>query len=269
MKQLWQEKKLLGAVLFLSIIVILGFCLKEQALATDFTQKNLPPSLAHPFGTDFMGRDMFVRTLAGLSLSIMLGLLTAFISAVIALLLGSAAALLGKWIDGLISWLIDLMLGIPHILLLMLIAFALGKGFWSVVIGIALTHWMALSRLIRAEVLALKNSPYVQIAEKLGAGKWQIFQKHLLPHLAPQFVVGFVLLFPHAILHEASLTFLGFGLAPEAAAIGIIFSESMGHLASGDWWLAVFPGFLLVFTVMLFDYIGRRLKKWNDISAVE
>ena len=247
------------SVVILSIIVIAGIVCAEEATAVDFAVKNQLPSAGHLFGTDFMGRDMFVRTLAGLSMSIRLGLVTAAFSAVVALAVGVSSALLGKTADMVLGALIDLVMGIPHMLLLILISFACGRGFLGVVVGISLTHWTSLARLIRAEVIALRESPYIQIAGKLGAGKWEIARVHMLPHLVPQFVTGLILLFPHAILHEASITFLGFGLMPEQAAIGIILSESMGQLVMGKWWLALFPGLCLVAVVVMFQKLGQSV----------
>ena len=159
-------------------------------------------------------------------------------------------------------------MGVPHILLLILISVALGKGFKGVVVGVALTHWPSLARLIRAEVIQLKESPYIQIAEKLGKSKWYIAKKHMLPHLLPQLIVGLVLLFPHAILHESSITFLGFGLSTEQPAIGIILSEAMKYLVTGKWWLALFPGILLVLTVILFFVMGESIRKLIDPSSL-
>ena len=104
-------------------------------------------------------------------------------------------------------------------------------------------------------------------AAKLGKSNLEIAWKHMVPHLLPQFLVGLILLFPHAILHEASITFLGFGLSPEQPAIGIILEESMTHLAMGRWWLAVFPGLLLVMTVVLFDVAGESLRKLLDPAS--
>lgn len=271
----WNRRKTMFLTLLLSAavllaILILGAVSEVPAMEADFSRKNLPPSLQYPFGTDWMGRDMFARTMAGLSLSIRIGLLTASVSAAVAFLLGAAAAIMGKAVDAVISWIIDLVMGIPHILLLILIAFACGKGFWGVVIGVTLTHWMALARVIRGEILQLKQSGYVQIAAKLGASRLQIVGKQMAPHLLPQFMVGLILLFPHAILHEASITFLGFGLSPEQPAIGVILSESMRYLATGNWWLAVFPGMALVAVVLLFDHIGNSLRKlWSPASAQE
>lgn len=247
------------SVCLLILITVMGQVWQEEALVTDFTRKNLAPSLRYPFGTDWMGRDMFVRTLTGLSMSIRIGILTAAVSAVIALGLGLSAAVMGRTVDGLITGLIDLVMGIPHILLLILISFACGKGFWGVAAGISLTHWTSLARLIRGEVLQLKERQYIKIAGKLGMSRWKIAWKHMAPHVFPQFLTGLILLFPHAILHEAGITFLGFGLPPEQPAIGVILSESMKYLAMGKWWLALFPGLLLVMTVMLFHMIGQSL----------
>ncbi len=255
---------LLISIILLTAITIGGYMYADRAMVTDFSRKDIAPCLKYPFGTDWMGRDMFVRTITGLSMSIRIGLLTASISAVIAFLLGTAAATLGKAADTFVIWLIDLVMGIPHILLLILISYALGKGFKGVVLGVALTHWTSLARVIRGEVLQLKESGYIKVSEKLGVSKWGTVTKHMIPHLFPQFIVGLILLFPHAILHEASVTFLGFGLSSEQPAIGIILSESMKYLSMGKWWLAVFPGILLVLTVILFDLAGTSIRKLTD-----
>ena len=181
--------------------------------------------------------------------------------------MGAVAALGGKKADAAVTWLIDLMLGIPHIVLLILISFALGKGFWGVTIGVAVTHWPSLARVVRAEVLQVKEAPYVAAAAKLGRSRWDIALRHILPHVLPQFLVGIVLMFPHAILHEAAITFLGFGLSPESAAIGIILSESMSYLSAGMWWLAFFPGLALVLVVMMFDACGSGIRRLLDPAS--
>lgn len=241
-------------------VALAGGLASGPAGVTDFTRKNLPPSLTHLFGTDWMGRDMLARTLAGLSLSIRIGVLTAALSGAIALVLGTASAVFGGWVDALISWVIDLVLGIPHILLMLLISIACGRGTLGVTAGVALTHWPSLARLVREEVLQLKEATFLRTARRLGVSGGDVFVHHLLPHLLPQFLTGLILQFPHAILHEAGVTFLGFGLSPEQPAIGIILEESMGYLAAGRWWLALFPGLSLVGVVMLFALAGERLR---------
>lgn len=258
-----------ASVALLVGVVVAGRVLEPAAMATDFTQKNLPPSLAHPFGTDWMGRDMLARTLAGLSLSVLVGLGAAGASSLIALVLGSVAALGGRRADAAVSWLIDLMMGIPHIVLLILISFALGKGFWGVTVGVALTHWPSLTRVVRAEILQCRQSGFVAAARKLGATPVQVALRHMVPFVLPQFLVGLILMFPHAILHEAALTFLGFGLPPEQPAIGIILSESMTYLSAGLWWLAVFPGLALIAAVMLFDAVGSQVRRLVDPTSAQ
>lgn len=237
-------------------------------MASDFSQKNLAPNFSHLFGTDWMGRDMLCRTLAGLSLSIRIGLLTSLVSACIALTLGVLSAMFGGWVDAVVSWWIDLVMGIPHILLVILLSLACGKGFLGVVVGVSLSHWTSLARVIRGEVLQVKQAPYLLVAEKLGVSPWKRVRLHLFPHLLPQFITGLILLFPHAILHEASVTFLGFGLSSEQPAIGVILSESMRYLTTGKWWLALFPGAALVATVALFTLLGERVRRLLSPGSV-
>ena len=265
------RQRALGLLCLIAVVLagvwVAGVLLADQAMVTDFSRKNLAPSLSYLFGTDWMGRDMLSRTLTGLSLSIRIGLLAAAVSAVVALVLGVCAAVLGGVADSVISWLIDLMLGIPHILLVMLISLAFGKGFAGVVAGVALSHWPSLARVVRGEVLQLRQAPYIKAAEKLGLTPMKIARRHMLPHLLPQFLTGLILQFPHAILHEASVTFLGFGLPPEQPAIGVILSESMGYLTTGKWWLAVFPGLVLVLVVLLFAAMGEQVRRLLDPSS--
>ncbi len=250
-------------------VAVLGIVVTPLATTSDLSIAREAPSLLHPFGTDNLGRDMLARTLAGLSTSIGIGLLAAVVSSIIALVLGTLAALGGKKIDACITWLIDLMLGIPHIVLLLLISYALGKGFWGVAIGVALTHWPSLCRVIRAEVLQVKQSSYVEVARSLGRGPVYIAVHHVLPAVLPQYLVGLILLFPHAILHEAAITFLGFGLPPEMPATGIILSESMNYLSIGMWWLALFPGLALLAVVLLFDQAGQSLRRLIDPARAQ
>lgn len=255
--------------IFLVAITVIGTLVGDIAITTNFTQKNFLPHMAHPFGTDWLGRDMLARTLKGMSISIYIGLFASVVSAVIAAILGAAAATLGKKVDAIITWFIDLVMGIPHLLLLILISYALGRGTFGVVVAVAISHWAVLTRIIRGEILQLKEANYIKIAGKLGQSKMKIVVKHMIPHVLPQFLVGLVLLFPHAILHEAALTFLGFGLPPEQPGIGIILSESMKYLSLGMWWLALFPGMVLMTTVLLFDLVGGSLRKIIDPHSAQ
>lgn len=249
-----------AAGLFLFIILLCSWLTSSLGLSTNLGERNLAPSLQHLFGTDWLGRDMFTRTVKGLMLSLQVGIAGALCSTVIATLMGLIAATMGKTADRLVSWLIDAFLSVPHLVTLILIAFVAGGGMKGIIIGIMLTHWPSLARLLRAEALQLMTSDYVQISRKLGRSRWWIAAQHLIPHLAPQIAVGFLLLFPHAILHEAAITFLGLGLSPHTPAIGIILSESMRYLSTGMWWLALFPGLVLLIAVRSFDRLGAFVK---------
>lgn len=240
-------------------IAIAGRALAGAAAATDFAQKNLAPSLAHPFGTDWMGRDMLCRTLAGLSTSVLVGVASAAVSSIVAIALAVASAFGGRHLDAAIEWLTDLVMGIPHLILLILISYALGRGTLGVLVGVSLTHWPSLSRVLRAEMLQVSAQPFMACSRALGVSRLRLAVTHLVPHVLPQYLIGLVLLFPHAVLHEASITFLGFGLSPEEPAIGVILSEALTYLTAGSWWLAVFPGLALLAVVLLFDMVCRTI----------
>lgn len=245
-------------------IFLAGSLISEDAVAPDFSQKGLAPSWEYPFGTDWLGRDMLLRTIKGLSLSITVGAVASAVSAVLATVIGIVAATGSKWMDSAVGWVIDLVMGIPHLVLLILISFACGRGLTGLLIGIAVTHWTSLARLVRAEVMQIRSQQYIMVSRRLGHSSGWILCHHILPHIVPQFVVGLILLFPHAILHESALSFLGYGLPPEQPAIGIILSESMKYLTGGMWWLAFFPGAMLVLIVFLFDKLGDNLKTLLD-----
>ncbi|MCM1578906.1 MAG: ABC transporter permease [Ruminococcus sp.] len=261
-----------AAVLFLLLTAVYaaGVLIPDEAVRGSFMNAGLPPSPEHPFGTDSLGRDLFLRTLKGLSVSMTVGLAATGVSAVIALLAGFAAAAGSKTVDSVINWLIDLVMSVPHTILVILISFAAGRGAKGLMTGIAATHWCSLARLVREEVMGLRGEHYAAVSRKLGKSPLWVMKNHMLPGVLPQFISGLVLLFPHAVIHEAAISFLGFGLPPEQPAIGIILSESMRYISAGMWWQAVLPGVTLVMTVLLIDKLGEEIKLLTDpFSAQE
>lgn len=270
----WNPFRLNGRIRALMLTVVLGvvilavyaagILIPQDAVGTDFIQAKQPPSWQHLFGTDNLGRDILMRTLKGMSVSVTVGIAASCISAVAGILIGIAAAAGSRFLDGAISWLIDLMMGIPHTVVIILISFAMGRGLRGLLAGIAATHWTSLARLIRGEVMQLRSQQYIMVSRRMGKSGGWILRHHLLPHLATQFLTGLILMFPHAILHEASISFLGYGLPPEQPAVGIILAESMTYLSSGMWWMAVFPGMVLVLMVWLIDRLGENLRRVID-----
>jgi peptide/opine/nickel ABC superfamily ATP binding cassette transporter, membrane protein len=262
-----RQRQLIFAVIagcFIFGILVWGTTMPESAYAVDYGQKNLVPSAAHPFGTDHMGRDMLLRSVKGMSISLQIGIAAAFVSSCIALVLGTLSAAFGGKVDQFVLWLVDLCMGVPHILLILMISVMMGGGIMGVSVGVIVTHWPRLTRIIRAEVMQLRTQPYILAARQYGYSWMTVARRHFVPHVLPQYIIGLVLLFPHAIMHEAGISFLGYGLPLDMPAIGIILSESMRYLALGMWWLAFFPGFLLLLVVLIFDRLGAALRDLFD-----
>lgn len=243
-------------------VFIAGLAIDENHYAVDLSRIFERPSVQHLFGTDAMGRDMLARTLKGLSLSIKIGLICTLSSTILSIGLGVFAPMMGKSVDAVVGWLVDLALSVPHTLVVILIAVAVGGGVKGIWIGVTLTHWTSLTRVIRAEVKQIQTMPFIKISAKMGKSNVYIAFHHVIPMVLPQLLIGMVLIFPHAILHEASITFLGFGLPPHEPAIGIILSESMKYLTSGKWWLAFFPGLSLVSLSLMIDGLASGIKYW-------
>lgn len=260
---------LIGLIALLLILIFASsLSIDPSSIVTDFTLRNQAPSPEHIFGTDWLGRDMFTRTIKGLGLSIMIGAIASVLSSIVAMIMAFISSV-NKYGDLVMAWLIDFFASIPHLLLLIMISICLGKGAIGVIIGVACTHWTSLARVLRVEIKEIQNSEYVQLAERFGKDKLWVAKEHILPLVITQIIVGTLLIFPHAIMHEASITFLGFGLSPHEPAIGIILSESMSYLTTGDWWLAVFPGVMLLIIVLLFDILGEEVEKLLDPTKAQ
>lgn len=252
------------SLLVVLAVVVAGTLAADAAQTTNLAARNQGPSAEHLFGTDRLGRDMLARTLAGLRLSLLVGTSAALISAVLAMVLAAAAVVFGGIVDRAVGWLVDLFLALPHLVLLILLAFALGGGTQAVIIAVAVTHWPTLTRVLRGHGRHVVSSDYVAVARQLGRGRWSIASRHVGRHLLGHFVVGTVLLFPHAILHEAALSFLGLGVDPAEPSIGVLLAESMRYLTAGAWWLAVLPGLCLLVIVKLVDTIGENTRALVD-----
>lgn len=246
-----------SALVIISIFVS-GYFVRD--IPTSFVNANQMPSLEHLFGTDWMGRDMFQRTIAGLGLSLMVGFIASAVSTCISIILGLFSSF-NKVADEFVAGIIDLFGSIPHILLIIIVSIMFGGGVYGVIMGVGLTHWTPLARVLRSEVKEIKTKEYISLAQNLGRSKVWIALKHIFPLIISQIIVGVILMFPHAIMHEAAITFLGFGLPPHEPAIGVILAESMHYLSSGYWWLAFYPGMSLLIVVLLFDLIGENVEK--------
>lgn len=249
------------AVALIVAVAVAALAYPPEATQPTGGQRNLPPSWQFPLGTDWVGRDLAARTLKGLWLSLRIGALTALFSTAVAVALALLATTGPKWLDGVVSWIVDTTIGLPQIVLSILIAFSVGGGAAGIILAVGLTSWPPLTRLLRAEILKVKEEPYVQVSRSQGRGPGWVAVQHILPAVAPQIIVGLAVAFPHAILHESTLTFLGFGIEPTTPSLGIILSEGMRYLGNGQWWAVLGPIALLVLLATTLDACGDLLRR--------
>ena len=247
---------LLAAILAMTLLPL-------DPLSVDPFARGLPPTVTAPFGTDLLGRDVLARTLAALAVSAQVGLAAASISTAIALVLALAATF-SQLADRIVGVLTELALGLPHFVLVLMVAYAAGGGMTGVILGVALTHWPRLSRVLRHEAQTVSAADYVRISRALGRSRGWIARHHMAPHLLPHLLAGFVLIFPHAILHEAGLSFIGLGIEPHLPSIGVMLAESLRGLMAGHWWVALFPGLGLVLLALAFEMFGETLRRAAD-----
>ncbi|MFE5022936.1 ABC transporter permease [Streptomyces sp. NPDC056656] len=236
--------------------------LDEQAV--DLAAKLQPPSWAHPFGTDDVGRDLLLRCVYGLRVSLLVGVVAAVVATVIGTAVGALAGAVGGWTDRVVMRLVDVFSSVPHLLLGIFIVAMFRPGVWPVVVSVALTHWLSTARIVRAEVLSLRSRPYIDAAVSGGSSRWRITVRHLLPGVLPQAALAAVLMVPHAIWHESALSFLGLGLPTHQASLGTLVQSARGSLLAGDWWPTLFPGlFIIVPTLAIAGLAGAWRERLN------
>ncbi len=253
----------LVAVTALAVLLVPPLVQLDQQ-AVDLAAKLLPPSWAHPFGTDDVGRDLLLRCVYGLRVSLLVGVVAALTATVIGTAVGAAAGALGGWADRLIMRLVDTLSSVPHLLLGIFIIAMFRPGVWPVVVSVALTHWLSTARIVRAEVLSLRSRPYIDAAVSGGASRWRVTVRHLLPGVLPQAGLAAVLMVPHAMWHESALSFLGLGLPAHTASLGTLIQGARGSLLAGQWWPTLFPGlFLIIPTLAIAGLAGVWRERIN------
>ncbi|MEV4896787.1 ABC transporter permease [Nonomuraea sp. NPDC055795] len=258
-KGVWAAAITLG-VLALAVLVVPPIVQLDQQLV-DLRSAGLAPSLAHPLGTDEMGRDVLLRSLYGLRVSFMVGLVAALVSMVIGGLLGLAAGSLGGLPDRLLMRVVDGFSALPHLLLGIFIVAMFAPSPYAVIVSVGVTHWTTAARIVRSEVLSLRERPFVEAAVSGGASRARVVRRHLLPHLAPHLLLATVLMVPHAIWHETALSFLGLGLPPHLASLGNMINDGQRSLLSGDWWSSFAPGLFILVPTLAVSVLTQH---WRD-----
>ncbi len=219
------------------------------------------------FGTDKYGRDYLSRILIGARISFFIGFVAVFISLVIGISMGSIAGYFGGRVDAIIMWIINVTWSIPTLLLVIAITLALGKGFWQVFIAVGLTMWVEVARVVRGQVISVKQMQYVTAARALGFTDFRIISKHILPNIMAPVIVISAANFAAAILIESGLSFLGIGAQPPMASWGAMIKDHYNYIILGKPYLAIIPGLCIMILVMAFMLIGNALRDALDVKT--
>ena len=248
-------------IVILSLIAVFaGLISPYDPSAIDVDNLLMPPSGNHLLGTDGLGRDLASRMIYGARISLSIGLIAVGIATIIGLILGSIAGYYGGFIDTLIMRFVDIMLCFPTFFLILAIVAILEPSIFNIMAIIGITSWMGVARLVRAEILTLKEREFIQASRAIGASNFRIITRHLIPNAIGPVLVSATLGIAGAILLESGLSFLGLGVQPPTPSWGNILIESKSTLGVA-WWITVFPGLSILITILGFNLIGEGLKE--------
>lgn len=257
-----------GVVAVLALAALVGPVMYDvDPNALDLSRAAAPPSTGHPLGTDESGRDVLSRLLAGGRVSLAVGFAAVACSGLLGLSLGAVAGLGGRRVDTIVMRLTDAMMAIPALFLIITTLALFGTSVTGLVIAIGGTSWMGLARLVRAELLSLREQSFVEAARALGARPSALLLRHALPHLLPSVLVNVTFGVGTAILMESALSFIGLGIQPPSASWGNMLTNAQSYLYSSPW-LAVFPGVLILATVVAVNVLGDALRDAAEPQSV-
>lgn len=250
--------------LLLLCALIGPYVVPYDPLMTNTEMRMVPPSWAHPFGTDHLGRDIFSRVIVAARLDLGMAVSAVAISFVLGTAMGAIAGYRGGWADQVIGRIFDTIMAFPLFVLAMGIVAALGNSVVNIIIATVIINLPFYGRFARAEVNVRRDAPYVEAARMGGNGSVRILWRHIVPNILPPMMVQASLNMGWAILNAAGLSFIGLGVRPPAAEWGIMVSEGASYIISGEWWTFVFPGMALVLAVFCFNLLGDGLRDMID-----
>ena len=236
----------------------------HDPLAQDLSARFLTPSAEHWFGTDSLGRDMFSRVVYGARISLVVGVTVVSVCGVIGVFIGSIAGFYGRWVDSVLSgYVFNVFLAFPGLLLAITLVAFLGAGLWKMILALCIIGWVGYARVMRGQVLKVREYDYVQAAKALGAGNRRILSTHIMPNSIQPLIVQASLGMAGAVLAEASLSFLGLGIPPPAPSWGTMIEEARNYFSIYPHTL-FFPGVAIALTVLAFNFIGDGLREYLD-----
>lgn len=262
---------MIGAAITLALVLacFLGPIAIAATWGYDFEAQDLaygarPPSMAHWFGTDFFGRDLLTRVLFGGRISLTVGLLAATVAATVGTLYGSVAGFVGGRVDDVMMRVVDVIYALPYMfLVIILIAIFQATNLISLFVGLGMVGWLMTARIVRGQVLSLKQREFVQAARSLGTGSWGIIFRHLIPNTLGPIIVYFTLTVPSMILQEAFLSFLGLGVQAPRPSLGALINSGAQHMAV-FWWELAFPGAVMAVLLFSLNFIGDGVRDALD-----
>jgi peptide/nickel transport system permease protein len=270
-KQFWRaltrnRLAVMGGVVVVVLVVLAVFApvlAPKDPHRPDIKRILVEPSRSHPLGTDQLGRDVLSRMLYGARVSLAVGFVSVGIATIIGVVLGSIAGYKGGVVDAFVMRLVDLMLVFPRFFLLLAVLAFLKPSIWTIMAVIGLTGWMGVTRLVRAEFLALKEREFVVWSQAIGASGFRVIWRHILPNAMAPVLVAMTLGIPAAILTESGLSFLGLGVQPPHATWGNILNEGKDTIEIG-WWLSFYPGVAILLTVLSYNLLGEGIRDALD-----
>jgi len=249
---------------FLALVALLAPCLSAyDPSAIDPQSVLLPPCWAHPLGTDHLGRDLLSRVIWGTRVSLEVGVISVGIACIVGTLVGGIAGFYGGWIDSVLMRLVDVMLCFPTFFLILAVIAVLEPSIWNIMVVIGVTTWMGIARLVRAEVLSLREREFVLAAKALGIPPRKILLRHILPNALAPVLVAATLGVGAAILTESALSFLGIGVQPPTPSWGSILAVGKDYMEVA-WWLSLFPGLAILLTVLGYNLLGEGIRDAVD-----